>query len=127
MKVNEIDDMSQANAINEIAEGAAEHEREPAGQQSMRAALQSQQPHDDANAHDNGQSNEEPALPAGCGSQKAERRAHIVHSRNVQDRQYADVLEFTEVLRDVALADLYADGFFHLLQRKLLPFLKRQK
>src|SRR5580658_8043835 len=39
MKVNEIDDMPQAYAINKIAERSAEHERQPAGQQSMRTAL----------------------------------------------------------------------------------------
>src|SRR5580692_222118 len=39
VKVDEIDDMSQADAVNEIAERAAEHECEPAGQQAMRAAL----------------------------------------------------------------------------------------
>src|ERR1700733_13825617 len=111
MKVNEVYDMPQADTVNEIAERPAEHEREPAGQQSMRAALQSQQPHNDANAHDNGKSDEQPALPAGCGSQKAERSAHIVHPRNVEDRQYADVLEFTEVLRDIALADLIRQNY----------------
>src|ERR1700722_8737335 len=59
MKVNEVDDMTQADAINEIAERPAEHEREPAGQQPMCAALQSQQPDDDADTHDYRKSNEE--------------------------------------------------------------------
>src|SRR5258708_27510555 len=39
VKVNEIDDESQADAIDEVAERAAEHQRQTAGQQAMRAAL----------------------------------------------------------------------------------------
>src|ERR1700727_3599972 len=48
VKVNEIDDMPQADAVNEIAKRAAEHQREPAGQQPMRTALERNTPHDDA-------------------------------------------------------------------------------
>src|ERR1700733_1160986 len=72
----------------------------------MRTALESQQPHDDAGAHDRGKSNEEPSLPAGRGGQKAERRPHIVHPGNIENWQHADVLELAEVLRYVTLADL---------------------
>src|SRR5882724_3905408 len=41
VKVNEIDDISQSNAVYDIAEGAAQHQGQPAGQQSVRSLPQS--------------------------------------------------------------------------------------
>src|ERR1700676_4030934 len=39
MKVNEVDDMAQANAIDDIAERTAKDQRQSAGQQAMRSVL----------------------------------------------------------------------------------------
>ncbi len=63
VKVNEIDDMPQANAVNYIAKGAPENECQPACQQRVRAAPQAQQPHDDAEADYTCEADEHPALP----------------------------------------------------------------
>src|ERR1700722_18780801 len=40
VKVNEIDDMPEPDAVHQIAQRAAKHEREAAGQQAMGSALQ---------------------------------------------------------------------------------------
>src|ERR1700722_8966765 len=41
VKVYEIDDISQSNAVDDVAEGTSQHQRQPAGQQSVRPLPQS--------------------------------------------------------------------------------------
>src|SRR5271167_117011 len=111
VKVNEIYDMPQSNAIDDVAEGSPEHERKPASQQRVPGASQPQQPDDDADADESCQADEHPALPTGSRGEKAERRSDVVHSGDVEDRQHADELEFTKVLGYITLAELVGQNY----------------
>src|SRR5271167_705319 len=106
VKVNEIYDMPQSNAIDDIAEGPPEHQCQPASQQRVPGAPQPQQPDDDADADESREADEHPALPTRSRGEKTERRADVVHTGDVEDRQHADELEFTKVRGDVTLAEL---------------------
>src|ERR1700675_2883218 len=110
VKVNKIYDVPQSNTIDDVANGSPQHQCKPASQQRVRAA-HSQQPDDDPDADQNREPDEHPALPAGSRGEKAEGRADIVHSGNVEDRQHRYELEFTEVLSDVALAELVGQNY----------------
>ena len=82
----------------------------PAASRPWRLAGQSAQPHRDPDAHTDRQPDEQPSLPSRGRGEKAEGRADIVHAGDVENRQYADELEFAEMLRDVALAELIRDA-----------------
>jgi hypothetical protein len=106
MKVYEIDDVPQANAVDDIAYRAAKHQGKAGRKQGMRAAGQLEQPNRNADADHNGEADEYPALPTGCRGEKAEGGADIVHTSDIQNGQDLRELKFEVMTSDIRLADL---------------------
>ena len=86
VQLDEVDDVAQRHAVVEVAERAAQHERErraTAGAR-CRACAASTTMHGRDRDGDDG---EEPALPAAGAGEEAERGAGVVHQHQVEEGQ----------------------------------------
>ena len=80
--------MAQHHAVDDVAERAAEHQRQGKRQPRLvRVAFE--QAHDD-DGGDDADRDEEPALPAAGIGEKAERRAGVVDQHQREERQHRD-------------------------------------
>ena len=89
VEVDEVDDVAVHDAIDHVAERAAEHQRQADREQRLVGA-DAPQPDHQHEAHDQRQPDEEPALPAGRLREDAERGAGVLQVHDVENRQQRD-------------------------------------
>ena len=89
VEVDEVDHVAVHHAVDDVAERAAEHERQPDREQRLIGA-DAPQPEHEHDADDQRQADEEPALPAGRLREDAERGAGVLQIDDVEERQQRD-------------------------------------
>ena len=75
VRMNEVDDVAQAQPVDHVAERAAEDQRQAAASSALRARSRRRSQTSSADAHHERQRREQPALPARGIGQEAEGRA----------------------------------------------------
>ena len=93
MPLDEVDDCAEADAVDDVAECAAEHqgERQRESEFVAMAAEQDDDPAGNAEGHDR----EEPALPAACVGEKTESGAGVEGQHPVPERR--DIARLAEL------------------------------
>src|SRR4051812_20899484 len=94
MEVGEIEHVAEPHPIEDVAEGAAKHEREGDG---VVAPLLAPKPEGDEGGDRGGESDQEPALGLAVGGQKAHRDARILQPFQLEEGQDLDRLPLLEL------------------------------
>ena len=84
--VQEVDDVAVQDAVDEIAQRPAQHQR-PGDGLAVPAGIQLAQPDGDEHAGDDGQDDEEPALPATGARKEAEGGALVAQIGELEERR----------------------------------------
>src|SRR5262245_34379130 len=107
MEIQEVDDVAEDDAVPEVAERAAQYQREPRGEQAL-ARVPRKHHHDEAGRCDRDADEQHP-LPSAGVREEAERRAAVVREHEVEESRDLAYLAEAQARADRALARLVGE------------------